>query len=105
LCKRPTPKGTAAEGCVTRCLKSSSRNTPLNNKSGTDVTETGTYLKTYQQAGNATAALMPGATFGKRQRTPVPAQAIPKILDVTCFLLNLLLSILYSDAARCAVGR
>jgi hypothetical protein len=35
----------------------------------------------------------------------VPAQAIPKILVVTCFLLNLLPSILYSDAALCAVGR
>jgi hypothetical protein len=77
----------------------------LNNKSGADVTETGTYLKTYQQAGNATAALMPGVMSGKRQPIPVPAQAIPKILVVTCFLLNLLLSIVYSDAARCAVGR
>jgi hypothetical protein len=86
-------------------LTSSSRNTPLNNKSGTDLTETGTYVRTYHQAGNATATLMHGVTFGKRQRTPVPAQAIPKILVVTCFLLNLLPSIVYSDAALCAVGR
>jgi len=68
------------------------------------VTETGTYVRTYHQAGNATAALMHGVTFGKRQRTPVPAQAIPKILVVT-FFLNLLPSIVYSDAALCAVGR
>jgi hypothetical protein len=69
------------------------------------VTETGTYVRTYHQAGNATAVPMHGVTFGKRQRTPVPAQAIPTILVVTWFLLNLLPSIVYSDAALCAVGR
>jgi hypothetical protein len=44
------------------------------------------------------------ATFGN-QRTPVPKLVVPKIPVVTCFRLNLLLSIVYSDAARCAVGQ
>ena len=42
--KRPTPRDTAAEGCVERLLsRFSTRDAPLNTKIGTAVTETGTY--------------------------------------------------------------
>ena len=51
--KRPTPRDTATEGCVKRCLNSSTRDAPLDSTMGTAVTETGTYANFPERASRA----------------------------------------------------